>query len=226
MSEAFSSAKYLWSRYKIVPQLPIKLSFWLLKKRLAPPFQQSFHQRKFIFIHIPKTGGSSVGKSLCGTDTIGHYPYYIHQSIDPISFSDYYKFCFVREPVARFISGYYYLKIGGKGPLDFKLRKYLCGNINEFVQSGYLEKYLMDIVHFVPQNHFVSNNGSLVIDEFFKLEDISSATPIIKDKCGIQLRDIRENQAQDEIEQREQLESKSLEMIKAIYSKDYSIFNY
>lgn len=219
-------AKYLWSRYKIIPKIPLKVSYGIRKNRLAPVFHEIFNEKKFIYIHIPKAGGSSVGTSLCGTDIIGHYPYYIHENIDSEKFASYYKFCFVRHPVDRFVSAYYYLKYSGKGRSDFRLRKYLGSGINEFIQSGSLKKYCMRIVHFVPQTHFICQGYELKVDEVFKLEDYAKSVEVLMEKLDVEIPDVHLNAAVDDVNKREGLDSISLSVLRDVYSEDFGILGY
>lgn len=67
------------------------------------------HTHKFIFIHIPKTGGTSIEKVLSRYQTNNesrlHIPlgYY-----DDSLYRDYYKFAFVRNPWEKLVSQYFF----------------------------------------------------------------------------------------------------------------------
>lgn len=72
---------------------------------------QEWGQRDFIFIHIPKTAGTSVNFSL-GMPDIGHLTFLELNNIDPCSFNSEKKyFSILRDPVQRIISTFKYVHL-------------------------------------------------------------------------------------------------------------------
>lgn len=63
------------------------------------------HDRKFIFVHVPKTGGQSITSVLGGKtpDVATHSPLYAYDN------PDYFRFGFVRNPWDRMVSLYHFL---------------------------------------------------------------------------------------------------------------------
>lgn len=85
------------------------------------------HKYKFIFIHNPRTGGTSIRKMLypclSETDIKGsdNNPYYFHstalelqQEIPSDIWNSYFKFVFVRNPWDKAVSQYYYFSQTGQ----------------------------------------------------------------------------------------------------------------
>ena len=85
---------------------------------------------KFIFIHVPKTGGSSVKKAL-GIKVHGHKKF----SDWSKDYPDYFSFAFTRNPWDRFVSSFFYLEQGGMFEYDQKnYDKYINGlSFTEFI---------------------------------------------------------------------------------------------
>ena len=63
------------------------------------------HEKKLIFIHIPKTGGGTIHK-VFGQKFRGVGNHY--DNLYPDMCQDYFMFTFVRNPFERFLSGYMY----------------------------------------------------------------------------------------------------------------------
>ena len=89
------------------------------------------HKNKFMFVHIQKTAGSSVGDVLSSIDGTKNI-YYSHSFISTINvneYNGYFKFCFVRNPWDRLYSWY---KMMIKKKIHNDYSKYLLENSNRF----------------------------------------------------------------------------------------------
>jgi chondroitin 4-sulfotransferase 11 len=82
------------------------LRFFTGKCDQYPP---SFHSKKCIFVHIPKTAGTSVTDALFGTPRPRHRPLQWYEGMEPELYKEYFKFAFVRNPWDRLVSGYHYV---------------------------------------------------------------------------------------------------------------------
>ena len=82
------------------------------------------HNKKCIFIHIPKTAGTSIEQFIKDNDrnpiillgvrngrSMHHFSALEIKSLFPDLFKKYYKFSFVRNPYDRLLSEYYWCKI-------------------------------------------------------------------------------------------------------------------
>ncbi len=65
---------------------------------------------KAIFVHINKTGGSSIEQALCGSYhiTTKHYNVYDYARHTPYEFANYFKVTFVRNPWDKVVSQYFF----------------------------------------------------------------------------------------------------------------------
>jgi hypothetical protein len=72
------------------------------------------HERRLIFIHIPKTAGIAIYSSLGITDQPSHKTIFDYAEYR----DEYFSFAFVRNPWERALSSYLYIKAGGRGWID------------------------------------------------------------------------------------------------------------
>lgn len=145
-----------------------------------------------IFVHIPKTAGSSIIHIISSNPNYkikGHYPK-IKKSIffkDKICTKDLniqsvveYKFCesfsVVRNPYDRFLSAYNYLiKGGGQNNLDLSYQRILSKykNMDDVIKN--LKHLRKIIVHFVPQHKFICDkSGNLLVNKCIKFENVKN----------------------------------------------------
>ena len=161
------------------------------------------HSAKIIFVHIPKTGGGTIEKSLgiYGGDNNGNLSpdhsilygkyknkFLQHLTISEIKeknikdFESYKKISFVRNPYDKIISEYLWrIQMYGKRRLEFKEfiieevipRK---NNINKFVKNFYKDESLIPFLdaHYVNQTNYLYQNKILAVDEIGKFENFES----------------------------------------------------
>ena len=158
------------------------------------------HAENIIFIHIPKTGGGSIEKSLgiFGEDNNGSLNPNLnilygkknnkllqHLTISEIKgiknkeYKTYKKITFVRNPFDKLLSEYFWrIQRYGKNKIDFKYflmeeaipRK---NKINTYIKNFYKDEKIissMDI-HYMEQYKFLINNNNLDVDSIGKFED-------------------------------------------------------
>jgi len=158
---------------------------WMKVKEKLTGFQiynSGFDLTQSIFVHIPKTAGTSIGIALYNNGSTGHYRWWEYKQCDPEKFENYFKFAFVRNPVDRFISSFYYLKEGGKTSSD---RYWAMTHLSKFeTHSQLLEEMAVNAKtkskilswgHFEPQSSFICNqNGEVMVDYVGKFESVAA----------------------------------------------------
>ena len=91
------------------------------------------HDNKIVFIHIPRTGGTSIKSALNLHDKIYKEDVYHMSANDiPKECEDYFKFTFVRNPFDRFVSLYFYSSL----PFISILSKLIEGGIGPDIRTG------------------------------------------------------------------------------------------
>ena len=137
-----------------------------------------FDEHGCIFIHITKTAGTSVAKSL-----FNYLPYH-YTAIDyrviygKKTFDTYFKFAFVRNPWDRIYSAYRYLKSGGWNDDDKLWAKQNLANIDSFdsfVKRWLSKENIKKHKHFWPQHIFICDNKNrLLINHLAYFETINN----------------------------------------------------
>lgn len=143
------------------------------------------HKRKIIFIHIPKTAGTSI------MDALGGVNYFLRCNPPIQEYKKYYqnywkeytKFTVVRDPIDRFISAYkfaradesYWYSATGRDGLKKHPHYDLCKNIdiNEYVIFLNQSTTNFDY-HLLPQTFFICNEYKSIseIDYYVRYENI------------------------------------------------------
>lgn len=155
---------------------------------------------KFVFVHIPKCGGSSIRKRLESIDGIDssfygisdhpelgkidltHLPLSILQKHFVEAFDKikrYESFAVLRDPFQRFPSSVIQrLRLYGATPVEVLSGRDIAAAVDEIIEflsdSRSTEILPHDFSHFHRQRGFVFNDGVQIVRELFPLSDIST----------------------------------------------------
>lgn len=142
-----------------------------------------------VFVHVPKTGGTSVARALYGTDGGGHRTVRDYRAALGDAFVDRaFVFAVVRDPVERLASAFRYLRAGGGNRLDAAfgdrvLSRY--GTLDAFVRGWLGPETVREQVHFRPQADFVTDaNGALDIDLVARHERLAEDYHAVRRRTG------------------------------------------
>ena len=201
------------------------------------------------FIHIPKTGGTSIVKELeikiglqllkktshflnfpnKGSVSFGHLSYLDLLRLGVIN-DDFhksaYKFCIVRNPYNRIVSLFNYFK-------DIKI---IDQNIEfeNFLDEVYLKRPPIGIYNHLgisqsnPQvNWILDSNGKFLVNDIFKIEEISKFVNDFKEKYKINLDIKKYNLSNKHIVFEKIAKNRSIiEKIEKIYGRDFELLGY
>ncbi len=138
-------------------------------------------KKKAVFIHIPKTAGRSVVSALGFKASAKTH----HLTDVPHEFEDYFRFCFVRDPVERFKSAYFYT-LRGLNEMDWanKPKVLRASPIRKAVLDNELytfskfcsycktldDTWILNNLHFKPQTHWIRKTRPQFIGRFENIE--------------------------------------------------------
>ena len=189
------------------------------------------HDKKYIFIHKPKTGGTSIEQLLFKVDgidikskpmrflpepirnkyTVGSLGGNQHWPIDKFEITsqeNYFCFTFVRNPYSRIISEYEWQKRELKK--SFK-------NFKQFLKTGTYVPW-----HQESQYEFINEN----IDFIGRFENFQRDIDIICDKIGISRQEPPHKNKTNHTHYTEYYDDETREIVTGRYAKDIEYFGY
>lgn len=185
------------------------------------------HSAKFIFIHIQRTGGSTIinllKKQLADKIEIisqhGNIKSEEAQLIDQNK--DYFTFAFVRNPWDRILSWYTLINKNDKKGMEEKRRSY-----EEFLELD-LASAPEDIDFHYNQLDYCSNaDGEIIIDHIFHFENYQTEVKSLFERLNLPPTDIPKVNSTWNKNYRNYYTSKSQALIAKKCSKDIEYFNY
>jgi hypothetical protein len=184
-------------------------------------------EKKFIFIHIPKTGGSSIRNSLIEyfdlRKNIAHEPQSKYLNRLGNSYYDYFQFTFVRNPWDRFCSAYHYLKAGGRCQNDIDASNAL--KLNQLSFKEFLVNYKGYLWgHFGPQHRYIDFDFKHVT--ILKYENLQEGFDFICDKIKINRKTLPCINKSDHDHYSSYYDDETQQIIAEKYAKDIEYFGY
>ena len=183
------------------------------------------HEHKFIFIHIPKTGGASMTQTVAknypdsliwsNNPAFGDPPPFLktHEKTvnvkkyllrDNLNWGEYFKFCTVRNPWARAVS-YYFFQF--KNQMKF----------NDFIKEK------KDV-----QSNWITDgiDGEIMVDYVMKLENLQEDFDTVCDKIGIPHQQLPHKNKSSHKHYTEYYDDETREIVAQKYAQDIERFGY
>ncbi len=173
---------------------------------------------KFIYIHIPRTGGTSVEQVIGGA---GHRSIEKMRDVGMDRYGNEYDsslpvWCFVRNPYDRFVSAWSF----------FKVHKWFNDDITPIELSYNMNNVTRWLRHFRPQYRFVAIRNMLMA-KHYKYENFSLSWEKICNEYGIGSPLIRTNQSKHEPWQYYYYNEPEFQSrIYEAYKTDFELFGY
>lgn len=190
----------------------------------------AFYSTRTIFIHIPKTAGVSLVKSIFGDVTLeGHRSVSFYKQVFGTKYSDFFTFTIVRNPWERLYSAYKFLEKGGMNTHDknaFEAHLSIYKNFECFVLNGLNKKIIWEIMQFIPQYDFVcDNNGKIIVDYVGKFENLKKSVNEINDILNLNF-ELEHHNKTNKKNYKDIYTTEMIEKVHHIYQKDIDIFEY
>ena len=190
---------------------------------------RAFDRRQCLFVHITKSAGTSVAKSLFG-ELPYHYTAIEYRVIfGRRAFNRYFKFAFVRNPWDRLYSAYSYLRDGGWNEQDRAWYAQHLGqtpDFNTFVLDWLEPERLHSHLHLQPQSHFICDGkGRPLLDYLGYFETLPEDFAHIAQRLGIdsQLAHVNASQRTD---YRDIYTPTAIDKVQRLYRQDIENFGY
>jgi len=192
------------------------------------------YKHKFKFIHIPKTGGSSIEKifDLQHKNNLfqprftnqfeGCYfapQHFTHALIDHFKpeGKNYFSFTIVRNPYNRIVSEYFYINKNFENKLIMDFSE---SDFNDWLDTSLMK---FDIDHKLPQSSFLD----IPVDMILKLENLKEDFEKLNERLGTSYKLIHDNKSSINKEDIVNSLSKDTKLkIYKIFKEDFKKFNY
>ena len=198
------------------------------------PYRTYLDKKRCIFIHIPKTAGTSIlaaiGKS--SQDSRDHLPWYVYYTADPYKFNKYFKFTFVRNPWDRIYSTYRYLQAGGNQKCDTPISNIIKSyqTFDQFIIDGLGNGHFRNHLLFLPMANFILGpNEEIMVDFVGRYENLQKDFERLGRNLKLTTRLPKLNRSPHLVfgdYTRAYCSSKSIDIVGEIYKQDISVFNY
>ena len=191
------------------------------------------HEHKFIFLHIPKTAGTSMLEALSeylhlsspAKFRYGHpkLEEYFDSFNDKYNLEEYFIFSFCRNPFDRLVSAFNYIQGGGVNRFDERLRDDLGLQNLEFKEFA-LNLLNQDLPeHFMPQVNFFAGRNLNFVGKF---ENIQQDFDIVCDKIGIPRQKLPHRNKRNHKHYTEYYDDETRQIVAEKYAKDIEYFGY
>lgn len=225
---------------------------WRVLQSIVASAQLNYKASKknIVFIWLPKSAGSSVFKflsdELCmqkrkrlkhclsfpnrGVVTFGHISYQqllVLGAVGKDFHDSAYKFCIVRNPYTRAVSTYNYLIQINRVKAEKTFNQFLH-DVHLFRESiGLYNNRGISLSN--PQADWVvGENGKLLVDDVFKVEQLDVFAKEIKKKYNVNFNPrVKINESKKKISIDEAYyDSECAELVRIIYKRDFDLFDY
>lgn len=189
------------------------------------------HDKKYIFVHIPKTAGCSVIRALGCPERRDHRSaLYIKHHADSEIWQNYLKFSFVRNPWERMVSIYFYCKLHNDFGtqwfytfIGWFTRSIMNKNImNKMPLTTHTQRLFL-----TPQlPRLLDEKGEILVDFIGKVESIQNDVLFIQKKLNLPRRPVLHINTSTHTHYSAYYSQQLIDIVAKWYKEDIQFFNY
>ena len=189
------------------------------------------HHRKFIFIHIPKCGGTSIETVFNGWENHYSQNYFFlgrhrqHFLLNEILYNyprceKYFKFAFIRNPYSRIVSEYNYIVS--------KIEKLKNLTFRDFILdlNNYLNNYAFKFHNLSLCDYLLNEDSKLIVDFVGRLENFQEDFNIVCEKIEITPQELPHKNKTNHQHYAKYYDHETREIVADKYAKDIEYFGY
>jgi hypothetical protein len=202
---------------------------------VADPYTDEMDELRCIFIHVPKTAGTSIARAVLRTRTT-HIPAARFHAVNAGKFSRYFKFCVVRNPYDRLYSAYEYLRphVGKEKVADFVWATQNLAAYDSFeafvlaMRDHGARRRIMSYTHFRPQHHWVRLpfGPACAMDKVGRYETLADDYREITRRLGAEVPELPRTRKSARGDYRDIYTAPMKAVVAEMYERDLKLFGY
>lgn len=215
--------------------LPAQRLLWRQFGNRHDPWNADDDATQSIFIHVPRTAGTSVTRAL-NRKRLRHYPISRYAAFDRDRFRRYFKFAFVRNPWDRMLSAYAHLRRDPDDPARFPDtiwgQKHVTPHrdFEAFVlalRQPSVRRTVMSYIHFRPQLTWLTLPGSTRVEMDFvgRFERLPDDFAIVAERLGAEA-DLPRFNASSRGSYKDAYTDEMHNIVGELYAADIAAFDY
>jgi len=182
-------------------------------------------KHKFIFVHIIKTGGTSIERCFRAKKVHAFSKIYKKQ-IGSQKWDNYFKFTFVRNPWDKMVSQYFYIQKKQEGRYKLTFREFILA-FKSCSESEYINKKGVAIKFNPIQLPWIlDDDGNCLVDFIGRFENFQDDFNIVCDKIGITRQQLPHKNKSEHKHYTEYYDDETKQIVAEKYAKDIEYFGY
>lgn len=187
------------------------------------PHPQRFEHHRCFFVHICKTGGTSIERTLAAPNQTvgGHSTAGAMRKKWPMEWAEWLTFSVVRDPVDRFLSAWSYLRHEPVHPAHNNYLIHELDTLSAFCARLEAQPDLIhSMVHLIPQARFLQGiSGQILVQKVYRFEELEEAWKDICARLGVDKKLPHLNRSKRE-------EGDVGDLVRRLYREDCNLFGY